>query len=471
MKNLLVVLLFGFSYSVCAQNTSELEFASAVSPSRLQTIVNDLVKFAPRMGGTVRGDQSAEYLAQQFRVAGLQTEIIEDPELLSFEHDQWSLAVEEPSALREFIQNEWLAGYSPGVKLQRAHLVSTELSESAYRGSIVLTEKRVTTELYNTFVKAGAVCILTYAPATQGKYTDATFISSLRSVSDNPIPVFNLSYKNGAGLKSELQKGTPIVLSFMTETTIARRKPKTVVATLKGESDQYYIVCAHGDSDSGGPGADDNASGTAGVVEVARALQKLISTKSISPPKKTIKFIVWGSEIFSTGHFVRRNSESLKNILGVMNYDEIGTGATRNCVYFESNDVPHNEQLLRTLNAVGEEYVGKPGFWEEATTNPSQGGTDSYVFLPEYLKRLNMPDVIIPSVTIYTAAWDEPARLKQTAGWTSKAWKGHPDSVVVDYSQYYHSSLDIPSLTTEMEPFNMAWAVKAVGIALLRLAW
>jgi len=197
----------------------------------------------------------------------------------------------------------------------------------------------------------------------------------------------------------------------------------------------------------------------------------LISTKSISPPKKTIKFLVWGSEIYSTGHFVRRNSESLQNILGVMNYDEIGTGATRNCVYFESNDVPHNEQLLRTLNAVGEEYVGKPGFWEEATTNPSQGGTDSYVFLPEYLKRLNMPDVKIPSVTIYTAAWDEPARLKQTEGWTSKAWKGHPDSVVVDYSQYYHSSLDIPSLTTDAEPFNMAWSVKAVGIALLRLAW
>ncbi|HEY5614622.1 MAG TPA: M28 family peptidase, partial [Bacteroidota bacterium] len=305
MKNIFVVLLFGFSFSLCAQNTSELEFASAVSQSNLQTMVRDLVKFAPRMGGTVRGDQSAEYLAQQFRDAGLQTEIVEDPELLSFEHDRWSLAVEEPSALREYIQNEWLAGYSPSVKLQRANLLSAELSqENAYGGSIVLTEKRISSELYNAYVKAGAVCILTYAPATQGKYTDAAFISSLRSVSDNPIPVFNLSYKNGAGLKSELQKGTPIVLSFMTETTIARRKPKTVVATLKGESDQYYIVCAHGDSDSGGPGADDNASGTAGVVEVARALQKLISTKSISPPKKTIKFIVWGSEIYSTGHFV-----------------------------------------------------------------------------------------------------------------------------------------------------------------------
>jgi hypothetical protein len=31
--------------------------------------------------------------------------------------------------------------------------------------------------------------------------------------------------------------------------------------------------------------------------------------------------------------------------------------------------------------------------------------------------------------------------------------------------------MDLPSLTTDKEPFNMVWGVKAVGIALLRLAW
>jgi hypothetical protein len=43
--------------------------------------------------------------------------------------------------------------------------------------------------------------------------------------------------------------------------------------------------------------------------------------------------------------------------------------------------------------------------------------------------------------------------------------------VYVDYSPYYHSSLDVPERTTEKEPFNMVVAAKAVGIALLRLAW
>jgi hypothetical protein len=39
----------------------------------------------------------------------------------------------------------------------------------------------------------------------------------------------------------------------------------------------------------------------------------------------------------------------------------------------------------------------------------------------------------------------------------------------IDYSAYYHSSGDTPENTTDREPQNMVRAVKAVGIALLRL--
>ena len=39
----------------------------------------------------------------------------------------------------------------------------------------------------------------------------------------------------------------------------------------------------------------------------------------------------------------------------------------------------------------------------------------------------------------------------------------------IDYSLYYHSSGDTPENTTEREPQNMVRAVKATGIALIRL--
>jgi hypothetical protein len=296
-------------------------------------------------------------------------------------------------------------------------------------------------------------------------------ISDLRPTRDNPIPLFNLSYDNGAALRQALADSQNVVLTFSTQTAIAPGQPKTVIATLLGDTSAYFLVCAHGDSDSGGPGADDNASGVSGVLEIACNLKRLVSSRSLPRPKYSIQFAIWGTEIHSTEHYVRSRADTLENILGVINLDEIGTGATRDCIYFESNDVKHNERLLRTLEKVGEDYVGKRGYWAESTTNPSQGGTDSYVFLPNYLRHLKVPDVRIPSVTVYTGAWNELKRLQQTDGWTSKAWKGPPDSVYIDYSAYYHSSLDIPEMTTQREPHNMVGAAKAVGLALLRLAW
>jgi len=319
-------------------------------------------------------------------------------------------------------------------------------------------------------VNAGAVCILSYDSNLVG-YTSWSLVTELSSSNENRIPLFNISFQNGERLKQELHRRKDVAIRFSAKTSIRRGRPRTVVATLKGKSDDYYIVCAHGDSDSGGPGADDNASGVAGVMELARVMKDLVSRKAIPVPGKSMKFIVWGSEYFSTTHYVRTHEQELGKILGVVNYDEIGTGKTRNCVYFEGNDIPQNERFLRVFEKVGEEYAGKKGFWHEATTNPAQGGTDSYVFLPDYLKKISAPAAEIPAITVYSAAWNVLKTMPQTPGWSSRAWKGHKDSVTIDYSAYYHSSMDIPATTTDKEPFNMVWAVKAVGIGLLRLAW
>jgi hypothetical protein len=325
--------------------------------------------------------------------------------------------------------------------------------------------------MYETLVDAGASCILSYVTVNSSAYSNWAMISTLKESDKNPIPVFDIPNLAGQRLREELGKGIFVSIKYSCKTTIAQGHPKTVIATLQGQTDEYYIICAHGDSDSGGPGADDNASGESGVLEVARILNTFVNSKTLPPPKQSIRFIIWGSEYYSTCSYVKQHSTELKNIHGVMNYDEIGIGKTRNCIYFEGNDVPHNHNLLKLFEHVGEDYVGKKGFWKEATTNPSQGGTDSYVFLPKYLDQLDVPAVTIPSITVFTAAWNEPKTMRQTHGWSSKAWKGNPDSVTIDYSPYYHSSLDIPVLTTDKEPANMIWGVKAVGIALIRLLW
>ena len=460
---------------VFPQSKTERAFLKSVSTQRLLAQVRDLVGFGPRTGGTKSGDKAVSYLMGRFRNAGYAPVIEKDPKRLTYELRQWSLKVESPSRLKTLIKNEWVGAYSPSVSKSTRQLFYAGDPENdspkRLKNCAVLLDAPLSTKTYRRFADEGVECLLVISPNVEGAYSDWAMISDLPEYPKNPIPLFNLSRNNGRSLKQALNDSVRVFVTFSVRGSVDSVSPKTVVATLEGGSGKYYLICAHGDSDSGGPGADDNASGVSAVLETARILSLLVQSGQVPQPKYTVKFAIWGTEIYSTEHYIRRHSAEAANILGVINLDEVGTGATRDCIYFESNDVEHNTSILRTFEAVGDQFAGKAGYWAESTTNPSQGGTDSYVFFPRSLRRMKLPDVKIPAITIYTGAWNELKALPQTPGWTSKSWKGHPDTVYVDYSAYYHSSLDIPATTTEKEPFNMSGAVKALGVGLLRLAW
>jgi hypothetical protein len=482
---------------VFSQSRYEKRFISNVSQSRLQQVVRDLVKIGNRLGGTKSGHKAALYVSAKFKSYGFAPEILKEPEKPTYTNIDWQLKVEKPRRLRGLIQHEWLAGFSPSVKTDTARLLfiksADDIDEDKIKGSAVLLTEPPSENLYEELSDAGVKCILCYQLKITSAYSNWAMISSLDATRKNTVAVYDISNIAGNRLRSELQKGTEIVIKYSAKTEVKPGRPETVVATLKGATNEYYIVCAHGDSDSGGPGADDNASGVSGVLEIARILNSLVRSGRMPLPHASIKFIVWGSECYSSSHYIKENQEELKNIRGVINIDEIGIGKSRNCIYFEGNDIPHNHDLLKLFEQVGEDYVGRKGFWKEATTNPCQegttsnsvisfirnffvpnrfqGSTDSYVFLPKYLDELDVPEIEIPSVTVFTAAWNKPNTIPQTRGWFSKAWRGHPDSVVIDYSPFYHSSLDIPIFTTDKEPANMVWGVNASGIVLIRLLW
>ena len=452
------------------QATEEKAFAGAVQEAELRRYVRELVAFGPRMGGTPSNEKSAAYLEAFFKKHGLTVTVQEDPPALAHWETSWKVALADGAV----VESAWPFGFSPSTKgvrtgrlLQVDELGKATPSEE-WKGRVIYTPGDVG-RAYAAIVKSGFLpaAILTSAPNDPKRYVDWSRLGSLSASASHPVPVFAVSYVDGRALASAAQAGREVGVSL--DATIREGRAKTVIATLPGrEPGPYYIVCAHGDSDSGGPGADDNASGVATVMEIARAYAQGVHSGAIPRPKYSIKFIAWGAEYRSARTYIEREGEQLKNLKGVFNFDETGTGAERDAIYFESNDVPWNETILRTLEAVAADYAGQPGFWTEYTTNPSQGGTDSYAFLPKKFRGQEYTKLEIPSTTIYTAAWDKLAELDQTPGWESK---GTPDSkkLKIDYSLYYHSSGDTPENTTEREPQNMVRAVKVTGIALIRL--
>lgn len=72
---------------------------------------------------------------------------------------------------------------------------------------------------------------------------------------------------------------------------VEQRIYKNIMVSLKGtkESDKVIIIGAHYDSVLGNPGADDNASAVAGLLELARFMSK-------EKPAQTIKFIAFTNE-------------------------------------------------------------------------------------------------------------------------------------------------------------------------------
>jgi len=109
---------------------------------------------------------------------------------------------------------------------------------------------------------------------------------------------------------------------------------KNVIATLPGttKADQIILIGAHHDSYSSGsptviaPGADDNASGTAAVLEIARILQK-----TGYRPKSTIKFATFAAEerglLGSRAHAQRLRAAGARISL-MVNHDMISYSST-----------------------------------------------------------------------------------------------------------------------------------------------
>lgn len=114
---------------------------------------------------------------------------------------------------------------------------------------------------------------------------------------------------------------------------------RNVLALLPGSDpqlkDQVIVVSAHYDhvgygnqQNSFGPigrihnGADDNASGTSGLLEVIEACQKLSE-----PPKRTILFAFWDAEeqgLFGSKHWLEHPTVPLSRVAVMVNMDMIG---------------------------------------------------------------------------------------------------------------------------------------------------
>ena len=115
------------------------------------------------------------------------------------------------------------------------------------------------------------------------------------------------------------------------------RKTYNVIAeTRGGDPDDVVMVGAHLDSVPEGPGINDNGSGSATVLEVARQL-----ARERVKPRNKVRFAWWGAEelgLLGSEHYVQSLSEAEREkIAPYLNFDMVGSPNFVRLVYDGDN--------------------------------------------------------------------------------------------------------------------------------------
>ncbi|MCX6663174.1 MAG: M20/M25/M40 family metallo-hydrolase [Euryarchaeota archaeon] len=132
-----------------------------------------------------------------------------------------------------------------------------------------------------------------------------------------------------------------------------------IEATINGtdeSSDEIYIICAHYDTVSAGPGADDDTSGTVAVIMAA-----LIMSQHQFKFNHTIKFVAFSGEeqgLLGSGVYAADAAAEGWDIAGVLNADMISYAITtndgNNLIVFEDTD---SEWLYTYTLDINTEYA------------------------------------------------------------------------------------------------------------------
>ncbi len=434
--------------------TTERRLADTVSETRMVETVRKLVGFGQRMYGTPSNHASAAWLAGAFRDAGLEVTVRKDTARDWYQPVKWSLQVKpvEPAGPAVALSMTWPALGAP------AAAGEGDLSLTVAGGAVCLTSKNPTPE-----TTAGCVAVL-----FDGRATPSGWPGIGRARGTWTIPMFLVSPRETAPLREKLAAGEKIRAAFALEVLRGHDTADTVVATLPGKDRSRYILfCAHGDSDSGGPGADDNASGVATVLEIARATAAAVKKKLIPQPAWDLRFAAWGGEMASTREYLAAVATDPSHLEAVINYDQAGYSASNDALYVEPDDVPVNSAIIAVVRAVMKDHLGSRGFPERAASVKSQGGTDSYVFQ----NTRTQGATLYPAVTIYTSAWDSAQTVPATPGFPPLNWfpGEKPGMITVSGDPFYHSAGDTPAHTTDTKPFDMGWCARVGLLSARRL--
>ncbi|MGE0180614.1 MAG: M28 family peptidase, partial [Sphingomonas sp.] len=194
------------------------------------------------------------------------------------------------------------------------------------RGRLVLTSSQPEAVADLAIGRLGAAGIVSWAQnqrtAWWGEDESLVRWGHLDTFGRYPTFAFMVSPARARAWQERLRRGETVRLRAEVD---AARTPSAYLiptAIIPGRRrDREIVYSCHLDHPS--PGANDNASGCAGILEIARTLQRLIAAGTLPRPERTIRFI-WPSEIEGTIALLNARPEFARRTLATIHLDMIG---------------------------------------------------------------------------------------------------------------------------------------------------
>ena len=281
-----------------------------------------------RLAGSAQEYQAAEYLAGQFRQYSPKVTIEEYPVLERCVTSE-KLEIEIGGRWKEFPCSLFSSAPSTDGRRVEAELVFFDTATGYQRPDLsFLTGKAVvhlgchveSEENYRRLMEAKPAFILFVDTRYTGtvQLADGLFPAYVKK--HGAIPSLNVAYMDAW----KWLKEKAVRAAITVEGGIRESKTTVVVCELPGTDPSGGVIYAggHHDTQAGTVGADDNAIGSACVVELARLL-------SAKPHKRTFRLMSFGAEeqlSFGSAAYVRKHREEItRDGVFMCNFDSMGS--------------------------------------------------------------------------------------------------------------------------------------------------
>ncbi len=378
-----------------------------------------------RWPGNVGFDTSIDYLAENLEAAGFVRNGSDDDRLnyrieeYPMEFPAWqplgaSIRIEDTGKLlmsfasnRNMLANNSWSTAEGGVAVDIVDLgdgSNESLDATDIRGKAVLADRDIS-ELYEEAVlKRGAAGVFAY---TMPAYTQPEKNSGAVQFGEIPYDEgtqswgIQLSFAAQQQLRASLQEGA-VRIKVATRVQWNRAATaRTVVADIRGSelAHERFVFSAHLQE----PGANDNASGVAAQLEMARVAAELTLADEVDP-KRTISFI-WGDEFTATRRYLRQDPGRREFIRWGLSMDMVGQDTAKTGGTFLIEKMPDPSAIWTRGDEKFSEWGGTPiskdqlmphylndvvlgrALEQAATngwvvkTNPFEGGSDHVPFI------------------------------------------------------------------------------------------